>query len=103
MELLSTLILFSFFSFLYHLGWSDDDFILELIGGIGFFIIGLIVWGSGLQLSAIVSPSSGVFELTLQTVPSGSAFGIVMSVFSAILLLYTGNTIIKMRASMRGE
>lgn len=102
MELLSTLILFSFFSFLYHLGWSEEDFIPELIGGIGFFLIGLIVWGTGLQLSAIVV-NGATTSIAMQTIPTGEAFGMIMALFAAVLLLYTGNTILKTRRLSRGE
>lgn len=88
MELITMCILFSFFSLFYILGFVKEDFFLELLGSLGFFIIGLLWYSTGIQWVAI---TDGVFSFI--DIPAVGAIGIMVAVFSALLMLYLGNSL----------
>jgi len=98
MELITTFAGFSFFTLLYVLGYTKNDFVLEFAGDLGMILMGIIWFGTGLQIYAF---AEGVF--TFMTVPAGEAVGFAFFLFSALLGLYTWRTLSETRALLAKE
>ena len=97
MEIVTTFAGFAFFTLLYVLGYTKDDFILEFAGDVGMIVMSIIWFGTGLQIYAF----EGVF--TFMTVPAGEAVGFAILLFSCLLGLYTWRTMSETRSLLAKE
>ena len=53
LELIISLSMLFSFVFLYALGRSEEDWILEYLGDIGFILVGVLMFGTGVQAFSI--------------------------------------------------
>jgi len=91
-EILTTLAVFFFFSFLYAFGSKKEDLVLEGLGALGLLIVGLIWSSTGLQ---IVEINSGTY--IERTITASSPIGLLVAISGFFLLLYWGKTITKVK------
>lgn len=71
-----------------------DDFVLEILGSFGLFILGIIWFSTGLQISVIDPATGTLYEKTLMSASPG---GFLLGFVGVMTLLYCGSSITKSR------
>ena len=90
MEITGLLAFVSFFSFLYYMGRTREDWVLEIIAGFGYFMTGLLWTVTGVFFYGY---NEGVLVRNYDA--TSQPWGILLLVISILLMLYTGNSILK--------
>ena len=112
MELISSLVLLSFFSFLYALARKHEDWVLEYVADIGFMVLGISLWATGLQLYQIVIGNTVAYNTSLtnttmtysyvdvmKTIPAANIVGFIFLMSGVVLIMLTWRSMLKIRDS----
>ena len=91
MEIISTIALLSFFSFLYFLGRKDEDYPIELLGAFGIMFLGIICVALKLSMAKLTEAGTLIFK----QLPTTEFFSWTIFLAGIILMLLTMRTAVK--------
>jgi hypothetical protein len=95
--------------FLYALGRSEEDWILEYLGDVGFILIGVLMFGTGVQawtigtnviasnLTAGVGNFTNSYGIQMFTIPAANVVGWIFIFIGMILSLTTYISMVRTR------
>lgn len=100
MELITGIVTLFAFIFLYALGRSEEDWILEYLGDVGFILMGVLIFGTGVQAFTIgtnvinsnltngVGNFTNSYGVQMFTIPAANVIGWIF-IFIGIVLSMT--------------
>jgi hypothetical protein len=91
MEIIGLLSMLSLFSFFYYIGRTREDWVLELLGSFGYFMVGILWTITGVEFYSF--DVNGILVRNFDA--TSQPWGILIFCVATILLIYLGNSIIK--------